>query len=153
CNGKSLLDCEAYKPTRVESLLGATFWLDETQPLLYRGGFLAVSLCTALAIAAATQPNLFSRALSVTPLRWVGVRSYGIYLWHWPVYMVVWPNEPTLGELAGMISAVVIISAASYALLEQPVRKGALGDAWKRVRAWSTLSAAGRSVAVFSGTG
>ncbi len=132
-------------------LLGATVWLDEQQALLYRGGFLAVSLASTAVILAATQPNLFSRVLSVSPLRWIGVRSYGIYLWHWPVYLLVWPNQATLGELAGQVTAVILIAALSYTLVERPVREGALGRLWERARDWPDLSLRYRGGLVFGG--
>jgi peptidoglycan/LPS O-acetylase OafA/YrhL len=132
-------------------VLGAALWLDESQPLLYRGGFLAVSLTSAIVILAATQPNTFTKLLSVTPLRWLGVRSYGIYLWHWPIYMLIWPNEPTLGELAAQITAVILMAAASYQLVEKPVREGALGRLYEKVRSWPSLSLRVRGGLVFSG--
>jgi peptidoglycan/LPS O-acetylase OafA/YrhL len=130
-------------------LIGATVWLDERQALLYRGGFLGVSLLSAVVILTATRPNLFAKLLSVSPLRWIGVRSYGIYLWHWPIYLLVWPNEATLGELAGMITATVLIAALSYSLVEKPVREGVLGRTWQRARAWSSQSRRYRGGLVF----
>ena len=132
-------------------LLGAAVWLDEQQAMLYRGGFLGVSLASAVVILAATNANLFSRALSLSPLRWIGVRSYGIYLWHWPVYLLVWPNEATLGELAAQVTAIVAIAALSYALVERPVREGSLGRLWQRARDWPSLSLRYRGSLVFGG--
>ena len=132
-------------------LIGATVWLDEQQALLYRGGFLGVSLVSAVVILAAANSNLFSKALSVSPLRWIGVRSYGIYLWHWPIYLLVWPNQATLGELAAQITAVVMIAALSYALVERPVREGVLGRLWLRARDWPNLSLRYRGGLVFGG--
>jgi peptidoglycan/LPS O-acetylase OafA/YrhL len=130
-------------------VLGAMVWLDERQALLYRGGFLAVSLASTVVILAATQPNLFSKALSLSPLRWIGERSYGIYLWHWPIYLLVWPNEATLGQLAAQITATVFIAALSYALVEKPIREGALSRLWESARRWSTLSLRYRGGLVF----
>ena len=134
-------------------IAGATVWLDESRPQLYRGGFLAVSLMTAVVILAATRPGVFSTLLALPPLRWLGVRSYGIYLWHWPVYMLVWPNEPTLGQLAGQITAVVLISALSYSLLEKPVREGLLGRLWLHLRGATAGGLLYRGSLAFSGTG
>ena len=134
-------------------LAGASFWLDERNSFLYQGGFLTVSLLSALVILAVTQRNAFSRILGARPLRWVGVRSYGIYLWHWPVYMLVWPQEAAPSQLALQILAVVVIAAASYALVEKPVREGALGRAWRRVQAWPAQSWRYRGAVVFSGAG
>ena len=134
-------------------LAGATLWLHEGKPFLYQGGFLAVGLTTAVLIWAVTQPNALSRVLGIAPLRWVGVRSYGIYLWHWPVYMLAWPREASAGQLVLQIFAIVIIAAASYALLERPVREGALGRVWQGLRAWPVQPLRYRGAAFFSGAG
>ena len=61
--------------------------------LLYRGGFLVVALFAAVLIAATVHPasRLGPRCSAVAVFRWIGVRSYGIYLWHWPIFMVTRP--------------------------------------------------------------
>jgi hypothetical protein len=79
------------------------------------------------------------------------VRSYGIYLWHWPIYLLVWPNQATLGEWAAQISATVLIAALSYSLVEKPVREGALSRIWQSTRHWSALSTRYQGGLVFGG--
>ena len=60
---------------------------------LYRGGFLLCSLLAAMVIAVTVHPaaDLSRCFLGLKPMRWIGERSYGIYLWHWPVFMVTRP--------------------------------------------------------------
>ena len=66
--------------------------LDEFSPFLYRGGFLLLSLATVLVLAAVVHPaSRLGPALGCRPLRWIGVRSYGIYLWHFPVIVLTTP--------------------------------------------------------------
>ena len=134
-------------------LVAAAFWLDAGQTWLYEGGFLAVALTTCIAIVAATHTNLFSRVLGARPLRWVGLRSYGIYLWHWPIYMLIWPDQPTVLQWFGLTAVVFVVAALSYALVEQPVRQGALSRLWTSVRHWSTLRWRYRGAFAFSSAG
>jgi hypothetical protein len=71
-------------------------------------------------------------------MRWIGVRSYGIYLWHWPVFMVTRPGLDVridgLPLLALRLSATVLLAHLSYRYIETPIRRGALGRAWKKLR-------------------
>ncbi|HJQ29314.1 MAG TPA: acyltransferase family protein, partial [Rubrobacter sp.] len=124
--------------------LGGLVWfclhLGEFDPLLYRGGFALVALTTAATIMAVVHPytRIGSRLLGSTPLRWVGVRSYSIYLWHWPVFMVTRPelDVPIEGWslLALRLAVTVALADLSYRYIETPVRRGALGHAWRTLR-------------------
>jgi hypothetical protein len=107
-------------------------------PWLYRGGFLLVALCTAVLIAVVVHPASFlGRALGTRTLRWIGIRSYGIYLWHWPVMMLSRPgiDVPWRGTflVLAQIAVTVGLAALSYRYVEMPVRSGA---AQRRLRAW-----------------
>lgn len=124
--------------------LGACFaFINEFQPFLYRGGFSLTALATAELLAVAVHPHakIVPRALSWGLLRWVGLRSYGIYLWHFPVFMVTRPqlDVPMDGVplLVMRLALTLVIAAMSYRWLETPVRNGALGRAWKEMRAAS----------------
>ncbi len=118
-------------------LIGGYLWIYEAHPLLYRGGFALVAIVTAALIVVATHPRarLVPVALGWAPLRWIGVRSYGIYLWHWPVFMVTRPylDVPLDGWplLALRLVAVLGLAALSYHFIELPVRRGALERAWR----------------------
>jgi peptidoglycan/LPS O-acetylase OafA/YrhL len=124
--------------------LGALAWfcvnLGEFQPFLYSGGFALVGLATTATIMAVVHPHslIGSRFLGWAPLRWVGVRSYGIYLWHWPVFMVTRPDLDVpidgLPLLALRLTTTVVLADLSYRYIETPIRRGALGRAWRTLR-------------------
>ncbi len=126
-------------------LLLAVFALDSAHPLLYRGGLTLVAAATLVAVMAVTHPaaRLMPAALGWAPLRWIGVRSYGIYLWHWPIVNVTRPyldvsiDGPPL--LLLRLALVVALADLSYRAVELPVRHGALGRLW---RAWRMPTAA-----------
>ena len=115
-------------------------WLGEYQPFLYRGGFACVALTTAVVITAVVDPRtrLGANLLGWRPLRWIGLRSYGIYLWHWPVFMVTRPqlDLPIDGWplLVLRLAATIVLAHLSYHYVETPIRRGALGRAWKTLR-------------------
>jgi peptidoglycan/LPS O-acetylase OafA/YrhL len=124
---------------------------------VYRGGMLVVALVTALLIAAAVHPaTRIGRAFARAPLVWVGKRSYGIYLWHWPVMALSRPGVDVHAAAwlvaCGQIALTVAIAAASYRWVEQPLRTGRGQTA---IRAWldrrpprGRLAIAGAAVAV-----
>src|ERR671913_1430194 len=124
--------------------LGGIVWfclyLGELQPFLYMGGFALVGLATTATIMAVVHPHTLigARLLGSVPLRWIGVRSYGIYLWHWPVFMVTRPelDVPFDGFplLALRLAATVVLADLSYRYIETPIRRGALRRAWKTLR-------------------
>jgi CubicO group peptidase (beta-lactamase class C family)/peptidoglycan/LPS O-acetylase OafA/YrhL len=108
----------------------------EYHPLLYRGGFLLIALGTATVIVTATHPRarLVPGALAWQPLRWIGLRSYGIYLWHWPIFMLTRPYQdvPLDGWplLLLRLAIVIPLAALSYHFVELPIRRGELDRAW-----------------------
>ena len=105
--------------------------------VLYRGGFVVHAVLSALVILAAMQPGPVRALLSVAPLRALGRISYGVYLYHWPVF--VWWDAPLPAQLA----LTLLLASASYVLLEQPIRRGE----W-RVPAFAVPAAAVAIVAV-----
>ena len=101
---------------------------------LFRGGFLFVGFCTLTAIAAAThRGSRVGRVLGNPFFRWVGTRSYGLYLFHWPVFQIVRVPGESLSVLRFLaaIAVTVPLTELSYRLVELPVRRGRLGE-WVR---------------------
>lgn len=121
--------------------LGELLWiasqLHESQPALYRGALLLVALLSAALIAVVVHPyTMLGRyLLAWQPLRWIGERSYGIYLWHWPVFVVTRPrlDLPFDGPviLVVRLAATLLLAELSYRYVEIPVRAGALRREWR----------------------
>ncbi|MDN8548036.1 acyltransferase family protein [Microbacterium sp. NM3R9] len=105
---------------------------------------IVASLLTAIAVTVAAWPgSWFGRALDVAPLRWIGERSYAIYLWHWPLVVLatfqltgVGPDVavPVSVGLAVLV-ATLALAAGSYRWLEQPVRRHGFRGALRLARA------------------
>jgi len=110
-------------------------WVPDTAAWMYRGGYAAFGLCVAAVITSAVQPGRFALRsfLSLAPLVWIGRISYGLYLWHWPVIVVASPARTGLDGPSLTVVRVGLTFAfatASYYLVEQPIRRGALRGRW-----------------------
>ena len=81
--------------------------------------------------------TILGRVLGCRTLRWLGARSYGIYLWHWPIMQLTRPyvDVPLHGAPLIVAQAALTIGAAalSYRYLEMPIRTGV---AQKQIRGW-----------------
>ncbi len=96
---------------------------------LYRGGFLLIAALVVVVIAAVSlvPSGVLASVLSRQPLRYLGQISYGIYLWHWPLFLLLNHERTGLSTaslLAVRLAATLAISVASYHLVELPVRRG-----------------------------
>ena len=111
---------------------------NEFDPMLYRGGFVVLDLFAVAAIAAVVHPcdTIWAKVLGFGPLVWIGKRSYGMYLWHWPIFVLTRPGlDVSLSGgrlLALRLGLTVAVAEISYRLIELPVRQGALGRLWAR---------------------
>jgi peptidoglycan/LPS O-acetylase OafA/YrhL len=105
--------------------------LDGQSALLYRGGFVVCELAALAVIATAVHPNpgLVGRTLSFAPLCWIGIVSYGLYLWHWPVFVVLDSSRVHLDGFALLLfdlAVTLALTVLSFYLLERPIRRGAV---------------------------
>jgi len=120
------------------AVVGWMIWrVGQFSSFTYQGGLVVLSVATAGVLAAAACPgSLVGVALGWRPLRWIGVRSYGIYLWHFPVIVLTTPaNAPEdLPRAAVQIAASIGLAALSWRFVEEPIRHGALARVWKRLR-------------------
>ena len=112
----------------------------------YRGGTLLCSILTLMVIAACVQPQgMVARALSAEPLVWIGKRSYSIYLWHYPLLLLMNPvaniNDTPWWQYILQVLLVVAVAECSYRFIETPFRKGAFGRTVSEFRDGTTTPA------------
>ncbi len=112
----------------------------------YRGGTLLCSILTLMVIAACVQPQgMVARALSAEPLVWVGKRSYSIYLWHYPLLLLMNPvaniSDTPWWQYILQVLVVVAVAECSYRFIETPFRKGAFGRTVSELREGTTTPA------------
>jgi peptidoglycan/LPS O-acetylase OafA/YrhL len=112
--------------------------VNEFDDLLYRGGFLVISLIAAVVIAVLAHPaSRLGSIVGCKPLRWIGLRSYSLYIWHFPVIILSSPNVST--EESGILRIIVqvgvsfLLAALSYKYVEEPIRRGSLKETWKNI--------------------
>ncbi len=119
----------------------------ELSPNLYRGqpdtgmlsGFMICSLLTAVAIAVTVHPAAhLGRLVGNRLFRWIGLRSYGIYLWHWPIFMLTRPGIDVqfdgLPLLIVRFGLTFLVAQLSFRFVEMPIRQGRLGRAIRDLR-------------------
>lgn len=116
----------------------------------YLGLLPVVTLSSAVVIAVAVHPwsTLVRPAFSRRPLVEIGKRSYGLYLWSWPISRMCDAYTGSVGRFILAMVITVPVSEASYRFVETPIRQGVLGRWWadKRRRDWNTITlAAGTS--------
>ncbi len=138
-------------------LLGAGFlgwaWLrlSGSTPAVYEGLLLLCSMSAVLVIAAAAHPRVgpLARVFSFRPLCALGLISYGVYLWHWPVYLVLDTKHVGLSgwPLTGVrVATTLAIAVVSYVVVEAPIRHGALAG-W-RIRVLTPVAVASTVVII-----
>jgi peptidoglycan/LPS O-acetylase OafA/YrhL len=133
------------------TVLVAMHFADSDSAWLYPFGLLGVDIAVALVIIAVVlAPHVFvGRLLSTRPLRAIGQISYGLYLWHFPLFL--WLDASSTGTsgpvLLGLrIAVTLIVSVLSFFLLEQPIRKRTIPT--PMVRSLAPLAAGGALIAL-----
>jgi hypothetical protein len=126
-----------------------------TSAWIYRGGFALAALATAgiIACVALVPDSRLAAVLSLRPVRYVGAISYGLYLFHWPIFVTVDHARTGLTGWPLFLLRIALSFAAasvSFHFLEMPVRRGALRG-W---RAWvaGPLAVGGTAVLVVAAT-
>lgn len=109
-------------------LITLIFVMSDHSVFAYKGGLPLASLCTGIIVVATVSSRSMLRKLFTwRPLEWVGIRSYGIYLWHWPILILLRQLLPqtTSGWIIAAITctATGTIAALSYRYLEVPVQR------------------------------
>jgi peptidoglycan/LPS O-acetylase OafA/YrhL len=107
---------------------------------LYIGGLAAATIASAVIIAVVVRSgqSLVKRVLSFPLLVEIGRRSYGLYLWHWPIFVVTGARLSSI-RLAYALTATVVINEVVYQFIETPARKGAIGNWLRQRRQLSTM--------------
>ncbi len=141
------------------AVIGLMFWqTSEFSPFLYRGGFAVLALASVLAVASLAHPaSRLGPIVGCRPMRWIGERSYGIYLWTLPIIVLTTPDDahgPDLLRAVLQVAAIMGIAELSWRYVENPIRHGALGRLWAQWRAgrWRRERLTGRGWAVVTGS-
>ena len=141
----SIADALAIASIVVIGVLMATVHVAD--PFLYQGGLAATTLASAVMVAVVMRPNglIVKRFFSQNFFVEIGRRSYGLYLWHWPIFVVVHARDSG-NRFAVALAATIIINEFVYQYVEIPTRHGAIGDWWRNR---PQLSAVRRRLPVF----
>lgn len=110
-------------------MLALVFTLSDTGGLLYEGGMFLFSLLTMVLVAVVAHPAAFFNTLLSNPVfHWIGTRSYGIYLYQFPV-MIFWEkhftnvaDHPVLYPVIE-IGLILVLTELSFRFIEQPLAK------------------------------
>ena len=131
------------RSSRIAAAVGLAWaWLrvDGRGDGLYEGGLFVSELAVVAVIAAVSHPRSgpLAAVFSFAPLRVLGIVSYGVYLWHWPIYVALSPERTGLDglRLTGLrVACTFVVAGASYFALERPIRRGVLAKRTIRVAA------------------
>jgi peptidoglycan/LPS O-acetylase OafA/YrhL len=132
----------------------AVFTFSEKSEWMFeRGGFLLMAVAAGVIVVGVTQPSRgpLHKFYEAPPIRWAGRISYGLYLYHWPIYLlVITPKrleESWWWVLAGL-ALTFAASVASFYLVEQPVMQRRFPLRAVKLRPWPAAFAGATAVAL-----
>ncbi len=123
----------------------------ERSTWLFSWGFPVFALAMVVVVVA-TADGFAEPVMASPPMRWLGDRSYGLYLWHWPVFLLLSASRlgidewwaPMLALDAVRVALAVVLADVSYRYLETPIRRR------QRLPRWHATVAAGLSLALLA---
>ncbi|MCO7126877.1 acetyltransferase [Sporolactobacillus shoreicorticis] len=120
------------------SLFLCVVYVNQYEEFLYTGGLALFSLVSVVLITALAHPaTLIGKWAGIRPLRWIGLRSYGMYLWHYPIIQLTTPasqvNEVHPLRIVLQLVLVFSVSALSYHFIECPIRRLGKTGHWRRI--------------------
>ncbi|MCO7176547.1 acyltransferase family protein [Sporolactobacillus kofuensis] len=109
-------------------ILYSIYTVNEYEDFLYQGGMALFSIITVILISVLAHPSTFlGKWMGVAPLRWIGVRSYGMYLWHYPILLLTTPASEAsdVHPLRIVMQFILILTVSSLSLrfIENPIRR------------------------------
>jgi peptidoglycan/LPS O-acetylase OafA/YrhL len=123
--------------TSLAILIWMIYETNQYEVFLYRGGMVLQCIATAAIVAAAVHPSTWiSRVLGCKLLRWFGVRSYGIYIWHYPILVLFFPvsgGENSIASIFIQMVIILLVASISWRFIEQPIRYGTVGSIGKKI--------------------
>ncbi len=125
-----------------------------TDGYVYQWALAVISILSLVAVLTAVHPaaRRMRRVLGWRPFVLVGQRSYGLYLWHWPIFIFMGAIDGSVVKLLPALLVTAVVAEISYRFIERPVREGGLERWWRRVgptRGRRLLLAPVAGVAVF----
>ena len=117
-------------------LISVFLFIDQSNASLYRIAFPLAGIFGCLVIISLVHPaSRFAPLISTAPFRWIGQRSYGIYIWHWVIFQVTRPSVDLSGQTWALYLARVLLVLAladiSLRWVEIPFRQGVVQN-WFR---------------------
>lgn len=100
--------------------------LSPESPITYTGGLITATALSTILVLGSSAPGPFASVLGWSPLQWLGVHSYAIYLWSWPIQVLAethLPHAPKVAIVAITVPSALVLSAVSLRLVEEPLRR------------------------------